>query len=263
MTAPAKAWGLEQRFFLPNEDARPVAAALALLPAPVRRPVFVGGSGLLLLEVVSRAGGDPRATFVDLAPFQVEYFREVVAAVRAARSAADLRWWFAEHAHPRLQEHYRARGAEYPLQQVLRAMEERFALSLFFEDGRLARAREVALATAVRCADVVEYLEAGEVAHDFVYLSNVLDYLGPERAARLFAAARRGAAAVYALVTSACPAPEAVLAAAAAAGYARHPGSGGLDALNHGLGSGHPGHAWNRPGTIHLFTPASPGSEAP
>jgi hypothetical protein len=264
MSAPAtKAWGVEQRFFLPNEDARPVAAAMALLPAPPRTPAFVGGSGLLLLEAASRSVGVPRPTFVDVAPFQAEYFREVVAAVRAARSAGDLRWWFAEQAHPRLRAHYRARGQDFPLERALHAMQELFGLSLFFEDARLARAREVAAATAVRCRDIAGHLEDAAVRHDFVYLSNLPDYLDPGALRRLFQACRAHAAPVYALVTSACPDAAAVLACAAAAGFSRDPRSDALDEQNRGLGSRSLDRTWNRPGNIHLLVPApAPGSAA-
>jgi len=262
MSGSTIAWGVEQRFFLPNEDARPVAAAMALQPEPPRRPVFVGGSGLLLLEALARTGGDPRATFVDVAPFQVKYFSEVVGTVQAARTSADLRWWFAEETYPRLRAHYRERGQDYSLDAALRAMRELFGLSLFFEDASLARARLIARTTAVRREEIGRYLARTEERHDFIYLSNVVDYLDGDALDRLLEACRRHNAPVYVLVTSACPDPEGFLAASEAAGFTRDPRSCSLDEQNHGLGSRALDRSWNRPGTIHLLVPHStPGGE--
>ena len=258
MTVSVASWGLEHRFFLPNEDARPVAGAMALLPRPPRSPVFVGGSGLLLLEALARTGGEARGTFVDVAPFQVGYFREVAGAVQAARTIGDLRWWFAEEAYPRLRAHYRQRGVDYPLDAALQAMRELFGLSLFFEEGALARARQVARTTAIRCEEMGHYLSRTEVRHDFIYLSNVADYLEGQALDQLLGACRRHDAPAYALVTSACPDPDRLLVAAGAAGLARDPRSSLLDGQNHGLGSRTLDRSWNRPGTIHLFVPRSP-----
>jgi hypothetical protein len=263
MNAPALAWGSAQRFFLPNEDARPVAAALASVRPAARAPVFVGGSGFLLLEATARAAPDATPTFVDLAPFQADLFRELLGALEAAGSAAALRRWFAEELHPRLLAHYRARGREYSLEAALRAAGELFGLSLLFDDDRLAAARHLSRKAAVRCQEIGGYLAACEARHDFIYLSNVPDYLDPPALRRLLVACRRHAAPVYALVTSASPDPAAFLPAASEAGLARDPSSCALDGQNHGLGARALDRPWNRPGTIHLLHPVSPGEGAP
>ncbi len=154
MSAPALAWGSAQRFYLPNEDARPVAAALASVRPPARTPVFVGGSGFVLLEAAARAAPDAAPTFVDVAPFQAYWFRQVTRALEAAAGAADLQRWFAEQLHPRLATHYQGRGQGYPLHAVLGAAEELFGLSLLRDDVVLARARRLARDTTLRCQEI-------------------------------------------------------------------------------------------------------------
>jgi hypothetical protein len=263
MSTTALAWGSAQRFYLPNEDARPVAAALASVQPPARAPVFVGGSGFLLLEATARAAPDAAPTFVDVAPFQAYWFRQVTRALEAAAGAADLQRWFTEELHPRLATHYQARGQGYSLDAVLRASEELFGLSLLRDDARLALARRLARDTTIRCQEISDYLATCDTRHDFIYLSNVPDYLDPAALRRLLEACRRHGAPVYALITSAGPAPEALRAAAAGAGLALDPGSCVLDGQNRGLGARTLDRPWNRPGTILLFQPAPPSERAP
>jgi hypothetical protein len=263
MSTLALAWGSEHRFFLPNEDARPVAAALAAADLPARAPVFVGGSGFVLLEAVARAAVDARPSFVDVAPFQTAYFQEVVRALETAHSAADFRSWFAEELHPRLSAHYRARGQDYPLDAALLAARDLFGLSILFDDARMGAARRAARNTSVFCEEIVSYLSRCDTRHDFIYLSNVPDYLDASALPGLFTACRRHCAPVYALVTSACARPQAVLAAAMDAGFARDPRSCTFDGQNRGLGSRTLDRPWNRPGTIHLLSPRSRPEGAP
>ena len=200
---------------------------------------------------------------MDVAPFQAYWFRQVTRALEAAAGAADLQRWFAEQLHPRLATHYQGRGQGYPLHAVLGAAEELFGLSLLRDDVVLARARRLARDTTLRCQEISAYLATCETRHDFVYLSNVPDYLDPDALARLLDACRRHGAPVYALVTSVGPTPEAFQAAAARAGLALDPGSCTLDGQNRGLGARTLDRPWNRPGTIHLFQPAPPIERAP
>ena len=263
MNQPAKAWGTEQRFFLPNEDARPVALAVAAATSRVRTPVFVGGSGFVLLEVAARASFPLKPTFVDVASFQAQYFADVSRAIEAAHSPADLRLWFKEAIHPRLEAHYRARGQDYPLHATLLALRELFGLSLFFEGERLDAARRASRDTKAVCQEIGAYLAGCPTRHDFIYLSNVPDYLDAGALFALLAACRRHSAPVYALVTAACEAPEGFLATAEAAGFALDPRSYTLDEQNRGLGSRTLDRPWNRPGTIQLLVPLPRAEDAP
>lgn len=249
-------WGLTSRFFLPNEDAAVVRAAVDFLDAPVRRPVFVGGSGMVLLEVAGALPALERATFVDITSFQLEYFREVIHAVTLAGSPDGLRRWFIQSVYPRLAVHFRGRGREYPLDRVMEALSDRFGVTFFFDTDALDRAREAAGKVDIVRDDIVAYLARRADAHDFIYLSNVPDYLFPAEARRLFAACRARRAPVYLLVTDACPDPEGLRRIWSEAGYAPHPDSERLNRENRGLGASSLRVEWNRPGAIFLLLPA-------
>ena len=64
--------------------------AVELLDRRVCRPVFVGGSGMVLLEASAVLSTLERATFVDIAPFQLDCFRELLRAVGRAKSPEAL-----------------------------------------------------------------------------------------------------------------------------------------------------------------------------
>ena len=263
MKVAASEWGLSRRFYLPNEDAAVVRGALGLCPRAPERPLFVGGSGLLLLDASSELEG-ARPTYVDIAPFQVAYFRQVLAALEEAAEPADLRRWYVDRVHPELAAHYARRGQTYRPEQALAALHDLFHIRLFFEAEALARARVVGRATAIRESEVAGYLRAPGEPHDFIYLGNAPDYLGAPDLDGLFAACRRHGAPVYLLETSACLDPGALRAAWARAGYHLHPGSAELDLRNRGLGSRTLERSWNRPGQVEFLVMGDgPAARAP
>ncbi len=262
MSAPRPDWGKASRFYLPNEDAAVLRDALGRLGDRARRPVFVGGSGMALLEAAGALPELESATFVDVAPFQVAYFRRLLDAVRVAGTPRELRDWFAAAVHPELRAHYLARGRDYPLPRVFDALENMFGIAFFFEAAALARAKAAAGRAEVVQGDVAAHL-AGTAGHDWIALSNVPDYLDAAGLAGLFAACRRHEAPVYLLLTSACPDRDAARRAWERAGFAAHPDAAALDARNRALGSPTLRAPWNRPGTIHLLVPDAPRSATP
>jgi hypothetical protein len=260
---PAKDWGDTHRFFLPNEDARAVAAAMALLPHAPVSPAFVGGSGMVLVQAAAGLPGKVSPVFVDLAEFQTRFFTFFAAALAKANTPDELRWWFAMEVFPSLRDHYRSKSQEYCLERVMPALRDLFGIELFYSQAVLDKAKDVAGRTTVHRADIGDYLCRAQRRHDFIYLSNVPDYLSPREAASLFAACREHPAAVYLLLTSACADPGAARAAWERAGYAEHPGAGAVNDLNRGLGSPSLARPWNRPGSIHLLMPPAASGPKP
>ncbi len=253
MSARLPNWGFSTRFYLPNEDAAVVCAALVLLGRRVRRPVFVGGSGMVLLEAAASLPRLEQVTFVDIAPFQLDYFREILHAVALAESPDWLRQWFGRVVYPRLRDHYRLRDREYGLDRVMAALAGHFGVSFFFDPPTLRRVRETIGKAKIVRDDIVSYLHREGEPHDFIYLSNVPDYLPGTAVEELFAACRARQAPVYLLATSACPDREGLRWAWESAGYAPHPASERLNRENRGLGSAGLDKDWNRPGSIYLL----------
>lgn len=253
MIAPVPSWE-SRRFYVPNEDAGVVRAALALCAAPPVSPVFVGGSGMVLLDATSTLPA-ARATFVDVSPHQAEYFRALAGAITASTAPEDVRAWFGATVYPQLAGHHRARGETYALEEVLAGVRDLFRIRFFSCDDTLARARTVAREARVVHADVVAYLAATSHRHDFIHLSNVLDYLPPVRRRALFGACRRHRAPVFLLVTAACPDAQAVREMWRDEGYLEHADCAALDAENRGLGSSRLRRRWNRPGRVYLLQP--------
>lgn len=250
-------WGLGSRFFLPNEDAAVVREAASLLDAPVRSPVFVGGSGMVLLEVAGALPSLERAAFVDIASFQLEYFREVIQAITLAESPEGLRRWFLTSVYPRLAAHFRGRGRDYPADRVMEALSSRFGVTFFFDPEALERVLCAVGKVDVVRDDIGAYLAGHSDTHDFVYLSNVPDYMFPAESKRIFAACRGRRAPVYLLVTAACPDPDGLRRIWSEAGYAPHPETKRLNRDNRGLGAPRLSADWNRPGEIFLLLPIS------
>ena len=246
-------WGGGSRFYLPNEDAAVVCAALAgLRPAP-RNPVFVGGSGMTLLEAAATLGRLTSAVFVDVADFKFEYFRMLLRAVTESASPEMLRAWFARAVYPELRRHHLARGRDYALEQIFTALRDTFGVRFFFDAPAFDRVQRTIDRIAAVRTDIGSYLARKRITHDFIYLSNVPDYLSQAALQALFTACQVHKAPVYLLLTTACPDPDTVRQAWETAGYAPHPVSPRLDAHNRGLGSPALDRTWNRPGTIHLL----------
>ena len=257
MSAKAPDWGGGSRFYLPNEDAAVVCAALASLASRPRNPVFVGGSGMTLLEAAGHLPRLERATFVDVADFQFEYFRRLLRAVTKSSSPEMLRDWFGRAVYPELRRHHMARGRDYALEQIFAALSDLFGISFFNDAAAYVHVRSSMDRVTVVRADIGSYLARQSVGHDFIYLSNVPDYLDKPALQKLFAACLAHAAPVYLLLTTACTDPDAVRRAWKAAGYALHAASAQLNAANRGLGSSCLKRPWNRPGTIHLLLPTA------
>ena len=253
MSGPSPDWGGGSRFYLPNEDAAVVCAALASLRPLPRNPVFVGGSGLTLLEAAATLPHLQSAVFVDVADFQFAYFRMLLRAVTESASPEMLRAWFARTVYPELRRHHLARGRDYALEQIFTALRDTFGVRFFFDAPAFDRVQRTVDRIAAVRSDIGSYLARERLAHDFIYLSNVPDYLGEAALQTLFTACQTHKAPVYLLLTSACPDPDAVRRAWEAAGFLPHAAAPRLDAQNRGLGSPSLARAWNRPGTIHLL----------
>ncbi len=249
-------WGQKSRFFLPNEDAHAVREAIAMLGAAPRFPVFVGGSGLLILEVARTLPGKTGAVYVDISLFQVEYFGKILTALGRLHSPEELREWFSLEVYPVLRDHFvEARDRLYLEEQVYYAMEHLFRIRFFFEDDAFTQARDAGKRVKVSQEDIVDYLGRTRNRHDFVYLSNILDYLPTEKVSILAGYCMSLGAAVYALVTEACPDQRSVAGLWKDAGFEVHPGSDELSAINRGLGSKSLDRPWNRVGEVLLLTP--------
>jgi len=255
MNASSPAWGEGSKFYLPNEDTAVVRMALRLFRARVRRPVFVGGSGMALLEGASVLARPESITFVDLADFQLDYFLCLLRAIEQTSSPAQLREWFSGQVYPELCHHFAQRGLEISCGQVLQALLRRFGVDFFFKETALARVRRLLPHIESERCGIVSHLARSGTRHDFIYLSNVPDYLPEAELDALAAACARHEAPVYLLLTSACADARRAAAAFAQAGFAEHPVTGQLNARNRGLGSPSLVNAWNRPGRIHLYVP--------
>jgi hypothetical protein len=249
-------WGRKSRFFLPNEDAHVVREALTLLKEPPRFPVFVGGSGLLLLEAVRALPGGSKSVYVDISRFQVEYFGEFLKALDRCDSPGQLREWFSAEVYPVLRDHFvKVQDRFYREDQVLGAMEKLFRIRFFFENEAFAKAKAAGELVEIFHEDIQDYLEETHHQHDFVYLSNVLDYLPLEKVSSLFRSCKASRSAVYALITEVCADQEAVARIWEGVGYEVHPRSAGLSTINQGLGSRSLERPWNRKGEVLLLTP--------
>ncbi len=251
-------WGRKSRFFLPNEDAHVVSEAMGMMKEAPRLPVFVGGSGLLLLEVARTLPEDTGAVYVDVSRFQVEYFGEILKALNRCDSPGQLREWFSAEVYPILRDHFiKVADRFYREDQVLGAMEKLFRIRFFFEHEAFTRARAAGELVEVFHGDIQDYLEETERRHDFVYMSNILDYLPPEKVSSLFRSCMASRSTVYALITETCADQKAVARTWEEAGYELHPRSADLSMINRGLGSRGLKRPWNRKGEVLLLTPGT------
>ena len=256
MKTSTPAWGQTSRFYLPNEDAAVLRAALKLLPELPRHPVFVGGSGMLLLEASRLLLPDlESAVFVDLAAFQCEYADRLLQGLARSPQPAALQTWFADEIYPELRQYLLQRQMQYELQEVMDALQNKFGIEFMFNPEAHAAAKALVQLVYLVNMDIKSYLAACQHPHDFIYLSNITDYLPPEDSKELFAVCQACKAPVYLLLSSACHNRAALHDAWQANGYAPHPANRQLDAMNRGLGSSTLQTAWNRPGTIYLLMP--------
>ncbi|MDP6625720.1 MAG: hypothetical protein QGG87_04610, partial [Nitrospinota bacterium] len=101
--------------------------------------------------------------------------------------------------------------------------------------------------------DIAGYLAQTKIQHDFVYLSNLPDYLGEDECAGIFSSCAEMKAPVYLLLTESCKNKEAVKSVWINARYSDHPCSQEVTAENRGLGSKSLRRKWNREGRVHLL----------
>ncbi len=257
MTAEQPQWGGQSRFYLPNEDARAVRHALQALremDLPVRRPVFVGGSGMVLLDVLAELPDMESATFVDVAPFQCSYFEMLRNSVAAAHTAADLRSWFRDTVFPDLTRHFQKRGQTFTWPGVERALEHLFGIRFFFDDNVLAAVQRRLPNVKIRCTNMVDYLCSGQHNHDFVYLSNIADYIAPIDLRRVTSACCDMQSPLYLLQTD-VGREAAFLEITTGPQVREHDISTHLNTINRGLGSPELDKPWNRKGRISFLVP--------
>jgi hypothetical protein len=251
----ANSWDTSSRFFLTNEDARPVCSALRRLEQPPKRPAFVGGSGMILLEAMASLPVHRQASFVDISSEQVRLFRELHDALAKADCAERLRTWFGESVYPRLAAHYQQRGLCFTLPQVVTGLQELFGISFFFDNNVFAKAREASLRVEVHRLDIVDYLNQTHLEHDFIYLSNVPDYMSSARIQALFEACAGHRASLYLLATTTCPEFRNLSSIWSHSGYECHPCTHDLNASNKALGAKALQRSWNRPGQVFFLVP--------
>ncbi|NOY86447.1 MAG: hypothetical protein GXP52_04000 [Deltaproteobacteria bacterium] len=235
-----------------------VREAIAALDDPPLRPVFVGGSGFLPVEAARSLPEGVRPVYVDISSFQVKFFRRFLKALVDSDTPEQLRNWFSRDVYPVLKEHYRKyRGRFYSRNQVFTALEKLFRIDFFFQAEALQEARRIAGSMVDVQQDIRTYLSESGRCHDFICLSNVLDYLPREELVPMFGACRASGASVYALMTEACRHPRDVTEAWERAGYSLHPLADELTVRNRGLGSWTLGRSWNRSGNIRLLVPGA------
>lgn len=248
-------WGNGIRFYLTNEDARLVANSLTLLPKSPECPVFVGGSGMVVLEAMASLTTETPSCFVDVSPMQVAFFEELQRALAQADKADRLRQWFEDSVYPRLNAHYLRRGLSFGLPEVMRSLRDCFGIGFLFDDRVLDRAKNASRLIEIRASDIVNYLRMSRGEHDFIYLSNVVDYMSQGQIKDLFASCAGHDAAVYLLATTACQELGALRTVWTQFGYRIHEATPYLNTCNRGLGSAELKRNWNRPGQVILLLP--------
>tara|TARA_B100000315_G_scaffold165400_1_gene154056 strand:- start:1362 stop:2135 length:774 start_codon:yes stop_codon:yes gene_type:complete len=253
MTSPEPLWGEESRFYLPNEDAGVVCRAISFLEKKPRHPLFVCGSGMVALEVISRLDTEAVATLVDVSGFQIDFFKKLSVAIKRSEKPKDIINWFKEKVYPYLCKHFDKRGEYYPIENILSAIREIFRISFFSDIQTLENIQSRVDSINLIHEDIAGYLAKTTSLHDFVYLSNLPDYLSEDECAGIFSSCARIKATVYLLLTESCKNKEAVKIAWANAGYIDHPLSEELTADNRGLGSKSLKKKWNRKGSVHLL----------
>lgn len=257
MKSESPQWGEQSRFYLPNEDAQMLRMALTCLPQAPQRPVFVGGSGMVLLDSIADLPEVRQVTFVDISEFQVAYFKSLLMGLENSKDPEELMAWFSVSIHPQLHQHFLSgRKQDYSLERVIEALQVLFRIRFFFQPDVFSRVKESLGAVQSVERDIVSYLVETREEHDFIYLSNVPDYLPGSSLPALFEACSRLSAPIYLLLTEACPDPSAVRRAWEVFGFKQHLQSAELTAQNSGLGSYALQRSWNRKGRIVLLMPS-------
>ncbi len=246
-------WGSSSFFFIPNEDTSIICEAISYLDKPPVNPVFVGGSGMALLEVMNTLPNKSNATYVDVSSNQVDYFRFLLSGLEKCYTAIEFRNWFENTIYPKLRKHFITfKGQVYNLDQVLSALENLFRTSFLFCDSVFQQVKPTTNRIKICRADIISHLNENR-QYEFVYLSNVADYINPEYYNGLFNDCASNYASIYLLLTDACNQRELIKKAWKKVGYKVHENSHILSEKNQGLGSLNLTKPWNRKGEVCLL----------
>ncbi len=246
-------WGSSSFFFIPNEDTSTVCEAISCLNKPPLNPVFVGGSGMALLEAMNTLPDNSNVSYVDISSNQADYFQYLLSGLEKCDSAYEYKNWFVNIIYPKLRNHcIKHKNQVYELEQVLSALEKLFRVSFLFRDHSFQKVKATINRIQINSCDILNYLNDNK-QYDFVYLSNVADYINPEHYSELFNDCARNHASIYLLLTDACNQKELIKKAWEAAGYKVHEKSRELSVQNRGLGSLNLNRPWNRKGEVYLL----------
>ncbi len=253
MTTKEPEWGSSSFFFIPNEDTSIICEAISYMDKPPVNLVFVGGSGMALLEAMNTLPSKSNMTYVDVSSNQVEYFRFILSGLEKCYSAIEFQNWFANTIYPKLREHFiKYKDQVYNLDQVLSALENLFRTSFLFSDSIFQQVKATTNRIKICRSDIISHLNENR-QYDFVYLSNVADYINPEYYNRLFNDCADNYASIYLLLTDACNQRELIEEVWEKAGYKVHENSRILSEKNRGLGSLDLEKPWNRKGKVYLL----------
>ncbi len=254
MTIKEPKWGDSSFFFIPNEDTSIICDAILCLDKQPLNPVFVGGSGMALIEAINTLPNNSNATYVDISSNQVDYFRFFLSGLKKSHSALEFQDWFINTIYPKLRDHYiKYKNQVYNQEQVLSALENLFRVSFLFCDASFQKVKSAINRINIKKSDILNYLNENN-QYDFIYLSNVVDYINPEYYSGLFNDCSRNNASIYLLMTETCNQGELIQKAWDKSGYRVHKKSRVLSAQNRGLGSLNLKRRWNRKGQVYLLT---------
>ncbi len=246
-------WGSSSFFFIPNEDTSIICEAISCPDTPPINPVFVGGSGMALLETMNTLPDKSNVTYVDISSNQVDYFRFLLSGLEKCYSAIDFQHWFVNTIYPKLRDHFiKFKNQVYNLDQVLSALENLFRTSFLFCDSLYQKVKATINRIKICRSDIISHLNKNE-QYDFVYLSNVADYIKPEYYNRIFNDCANNYASIYLLLTDACNQRKLLKKTWEKVGYKIHKNSQVLSKKNRGLGSLDLKKSWNRKGEIYLL----------
>ena len=237
------------RFFLPNEDAQVVRDAIYALTIRPEHPLFVTGSGMLALDLLPLFHG--KVTLVDIQESQTVYVRELIKVMEHADSIRTLQTWLIHDILPQINAYYAARGASYTEEGVLSALRNYFRIQFLFSDNALSAVRKRLCDVQLHTSDITDYLKTH--THDFVHLSNIVDYLSSDQLEPLFAQLASLNATVFCIETTAIHDREAFLRIVQNAGFTSHAATPLLQAQNRALGGNEAKKPWMRTGFVHLF----------
>ncbi len=246
-------WGCSSFFYIPNEDASIICEAILCLDKAPNNPLFVGGSGMVLLEAMNTLPNSSSAVYVDISSNQVEYFRSLLSGIEKCCTSREFQDWFVNGVYPKLRDHYiRYKSQMYQHGQVLSALENLFRISFLFSDMEFQKVKDTINRIKICRSDIITYLNENR-RYDFVYLSNVADYMEPKYCEEMFHDCARNCVPVYLLMTDACNQKGLIKKAWEKAGYHVHQNSRLLSEQNRGLGSWNLKKEWNRRGDVYLL----------